>query len=227
MKALLAAVALLGTALQDTTYDLVWKPQAGQRLVYALNIDGNVIDSDFKMKSEVHLHVKKVESNGDYTLGTTFKNVTAKFFGEETVAKDEPEEVQRFSARGDLLDPAKVSEDPEEDALGELLSRASEIEAPEKPVKVGDKWTHTFPQDKKLGLAKALGTYQLVSLADGRLKISIDYKEESGTLPTESTGFALIEAKDCMPISVTSEVKNLRFQEGIPPGNAKLSMAKK
>jgi hypothetical protein len=226
MKALVAIVAMLGIVQQDT-YDLMWKPKPDQRLVYALNIDGKVMDSEFFMKSEVHLHVKKVEANGDYTLGTTFKNATAKFFGEETKLTDEGEELQRYNAKGELLDTKKPSDDPEEDVMGELLSRASEIEAPPKPVKVGDKWTHTFAQDRKMGLVKATGTYQLESVADGRLKISIEYKEDSGDLPTQSTGFALVEAKDFTPISVTSEIKNLRFQDGVPPGNAKLSMAKK
>lgn len=227
MKSLLAAVILFGGAFQDTTYDLIWKPKAGQRLVYTFNIDGKVMESDYTMRSEVHLHVKKVEANGDYTLGMAFKNVVAKFFGEEERVPDEAEEVQRYNARGDLLDPEKPSDDPEEDALGEILTRASEVEAPPKPVKVGDKWTHTFPVDKKMALAKAVGTYQLVSLDNNQLKISIQYKEESGTQPTEASGVALLEAKDCTPISVTSEVKNLRFQEGVPPGNAKLTMARK
>lgn len=111
--------------------------------------------------------------------------------------------------------------------MGEIFSRAGEYQPPPKPVAVGDKWTHEFAADKMLNLPKATGTYQLLSDSDDKLKISIEYLEESGTEPTSSKGFAIIEKATCTPISVESEVKNLRFQEGIPAGSAKLSMVKK
>ncbi|MBC8063325.1 MAG: hypothetical protein H7Y17_00720 [Chlorobia bacterium] len=225
MKALLATVVLLSSLVQGGTYDLLWKPKAGQKLTYALRVEGKT-DANFTMTSDVILSVKKVEPNGDYTLGTTFKGMVANFFGEEQKMPDEPEEVQRFNVRGDLIDPEKPGED-DGDVVGELMSRASEYVPPLKSVAVGESWKHEFAAEKKWDLPKAIGTYSLVSESDGKLKVSIDYVEQSGVEPTRAKGFAIIDAKDGALILVESEIKNLRFQEGTPSGTAKLSMTRK
>lgn len=226
MKALVAAFVLIASGLQTATYDLIWKPKEGQKLTYGLKIDGELLEKPFTISGDVLMNVKKVETNGDYTLGTSFKNMKAVFFGDEQVQPDEAEEVQKFSARGELLSE-KTKEDEEGDVVSELFSRAGEYQAPPKPVAIGEKWTHEFPADKKLGLPKAKGTYQLLSETTDQLKVSIDYEELSGNEPTSAKGTATVQKSDGLPISVESSVKNLRFQEGVPPGTAKLTMAKK
>ncbi len=227
MNAILAAFVLLASGLQSATYDLLWKPKEGQKLSYGLKIDGLLMEQELKITGDVVMHVKKVEANGDYTLGTTMKNMKASFGGEEQAQPDEAEDVQKYNARGDLLSKRNKADDPDSDVIGEIFSRVGEYEAPPKPVAVGDKWTHEFPADKNLNLPKAKGTYQLLSDADDKLKVSIEYQEESGAEPTTAKGTAIIEKSTCTPISVESEIKNLRFQEGIPAGSAKLSMTKK
>lgn len=226
MKALVAAFVLIASGVQTASYDLIWKPKEGQKLAYGLKIDGQLMDQPFTIAGDVLMDVKKVETNGDYTLSTSFKNMKATFFGDEQSQPDEAEEIQKFNARGDLISE-KSKKDEESDMVGELFSRAGEFQAPPKPVAIGEKWTHEFPADKKLNLPKAKGTYQLLSETADQLKISIDYREESGSDPTTATGFATIQKSDNLPIFTESTIKNLRFQEGVPPGTAKLTMSKK
>lgn len=83
MKALLAAFVLLASGVQTASYDLLWKPKEGQKLTYALTIDGTLMEQKLKITGDVAMHVKKVEANGDYTLGTAMKNMKATFGGEE------------------------------------------------------------------------------------------------------------------------------------------------
>ncbi len=225
MKSILVLLAWFGSAYQDATYDLIWKPRADQRMVYALKLDGKMMESTFQMSAEVHLHVKKVEKNGDYILGSRFKGMVANFDGQSQAVPDEPEELQRFNARGDLLDSPKA--EPDDDVISELLSRAGEVQPPLKPVEIGDKWEHAFPADQKFQIAKAMGRYQLLGLESGKLKVSLSYLEEAKVDPTSALGVIYLEAATFTPISIECDVKNLRFQEGVPPGSMKLTMKAK
>lgn len=228
MKSLLVAIVLLAPVFPGRAHDLLWKPRVGQRLTYALKLEGQMSGGSFTMTSGVILSVKKVHPNGDYTLGTTFKGMVADFFGEEQKMPDEPEEIQRFNVRGDLIDPAKPSgNDDEDDVVGELMSRAGEYVPPLKPVEVGESWKHEFAADKKKVLPRAVGTYSLMSDSEGKLKVSIDYLEQAGSEPTRAKGVAIIDETNGSLVSVESEIKNLRFHEGMPSGAAKLSMRRK
>lgn len=229
MKTIIASVILLFAGAQTPSYDLIWKPKEGQKLVYALSVDGQILNESFKLSGNVHMDIRKVEPNGDYTLATAMKGLKAVFGGDEQSVPDEEEEVQKYNSKGELISEKKDKEDadPSSDMIGELFSRACDVESPEKPVNVGDTWTHDFPEDKKLNLPKAKGTYKLLSDTEGKLKISIVYEELSGPEPTSTKGVATLQKEDALPISVESDVKNIRFQEGIPAGSAKLSLAKK
>jgi len=223
MKAIVAFALLASSLLQGGTHDLLWKPKAGQKLVYAISINGELMSKPFLFSADVHMTVKKVEANGDYTLGTTYKNGVSKAMGETDKLPEDPEEIQKFNARGEPLDKAK-DEDEEDDAFGELMARAGDYYKPEKAVAVGDSWTHEFPADRKMGLPKATGTYKLVRVAGDKLEVSIDYKEASGIEPTTAKGTALVNASDGTLTSVESNVENARVQEGIPPAKVKLTL---
>ena len=127
MKPIFLAVFAL-SLVQSATYDLVWRPKANQKLAYDIRIEGKLMEEDFLFASEVHLHVKKVEPNGDYSMGTTFKNMIAKYAGESEKLPDEAEEVQKYNSRGDLIGETKMDE--EDDPISEILARAAEFAPP-------------------------------------------------------------------------------------------------
>jgi hypothetical protein len=223
MKALVAFALIASSCLQGATHDLLWKPKAGQKLVYAISINGELMSKPFLFSADVHMDIKKVEANGDYTLGTTYKNGISKALGETDKLPEDPEELQKFNARGEPLDEDKPG-DEEDDAFGEIMARAGDFYKPAKPVAIGDTWTHEYPADKKMGLPKATGTYKLVGLVEDKLKVSIEYRETTGVDPTVAKGFALIKPADGTLTSVESDIENARVQEGVPPAKVKLTL---
>ncbi len=225
MKALIATVIFL-VSLQAPTYDLIWKPKAGMKVAYTLRAEGKLLEEDLLVTSDVDLHVKQVEANGDYTMGTTFKNGTFKFGAESEKMPDGPEEVEKFNRRGEELDKDKKKQAGEDDPdmFSEILGRAAEIQPPTKPVAVGETWTHEFPEDKAMKLPKAIGTYKILEVKDSKVVVSLQYAEQSVEDPTTATGKLILSDVDFLPLSLESDVKNVRFHDGVPPGNVRLTM---
>jgi len=218
--ALVAALSLAG----DTIYDLLWHPEPHQKLRYALLVKGAFGDRDFEFKSDVYLDVKSVEKNGDYALGTTFRNTTTKFGGEAQSLTDEPEEVQEYDRRGDLKKPGLDS--ASEDVVGELLSQTGDLNPPKQPVKVGDSWIFDFPAKKAVGFPAAKAEYRLIEVraTDQRIKITFDYRQIGTTEPMLAKGTILLSGKDGSTISVESDIQHLKIHEELPAGSAKLSL---
>jgi hypothetical protein len=223
MKAALILVASL-LSIQADRYAMVWRPKTGQVLNYSMKFEGKMLESPFSIAADVKLHVKKVEPNGDYTMGTSFKNMVTTFGGQTETNADPPEEVQKFNAKGDLLDKTPPTDQSEDDAVGEIITRASDIPSPDKPVAIHEKWTHEFPEVKALGLPKGTGTYEILEKSGSKLKVSVTYQEASGLDPTTAIGTSLVDASDFTPLSLESSIKNLRMSEGVPPATAKLTM---
>ena len=144
MKAVLTCLFLLTVQ----SYDLIWHPHSGQELRYDLKIKADIGGKPFEFRSEVELKVKSVSPNGDYELGTQFKNGVTSFDGQEEKVEEEAEDVQRYNRRGEPLD---ASEDVE-DATSELLGQVSDFVPPDKPVRMYQNWTKEIPARKGLEL---------------------------------------------------------------------------
>lgn len=223
MHAILAGLALLA-APQEQSYDLIWHPAAGQHLAYDLGVDGFIVGQEFHFQSEVHIKVKKVEANGDYTLGTQFLNGKTRFGGQEEKIEDDPEEIQRYNKRGDLIDKVQNESSDEPDIVGELLGQATDLIPPDKPVKLLGGWTKAIPANKKLHLPAAAVSYRLAAINPGSLVVTYSYAQKTGVKPLTAKGVMVLDPKDASLISVKSDLENLQFDEDAPPAKAKLEM---
>jgi hypothetical protein len=224
MKAILALGLLSLLPMQPTKYDLLWKPKVGQKLVYAVKVSGTYANDPFEFSTDVHMAVKKVEPNGNYIIGNTYRNLTVNMFGIKEKFTDDPEESMRFDARGNSLDPEEPSTDDQWDSFAEIIARAGEVEKPVKPVAVGETWTKEFAEDKKLALPKSKGTYKLLSADAGKLRVSMIYAETAGANPTTIRGIITIRESDGAPISADSEIGDIRLMPGSYPTKLKLTL---
>jgi len=224
MHAILAGLALLAAPVQEKTYDLAWRPTAGQHLAYDLSVTGFIVGQEFHFQSEVHVKVKKVEANGDYTLGTQFTNGKTRFGGQEEKVEDDPEEIQRYNKRGDLIDKAKPLVDDEPDIVSELLGQATDFIPPEKPVKLSEGWTKEIAANKALHLPAATIGYRLADVNSTSLVITYSYAQKSGTKPMTAKGVIVLDPKSAAIVSVKADLENLQLDEGAPPAKAKLEM---
>jgi len=231
MSPFLAGLFLLTTSSQDKTYDMLWHPTAGQHLVYDLKVEGEVMTEPFVFKAEVHQRVKKVEANGNYQLGTQFTNGYTKFGTHEDHTGDDPEEVQKYNKRGELLDKKQPSTDPDDDNISELVGQATDFSPPMNPVKLNDSWTKEIAADKSLSLPAASATYKLSAESKfgeaPTLVVTYTYAQKSGLDPMKAKGVIVLDARDGSIVSVNADVDNLPLAEGTPPGKAKLSMFRK
>lgn len=229
MSVLLATLALLATP-QDTTYDLLWKPQPGQKQVYELKMEGTLDEVPFIFKVEVYTRIVEVSKNGDYAMGSQFKNGYVKFAGMEDKYDQDKEEVQHYNHRGDLLD--KPSGEPTDgDRVGEIIGQTTDFLPPRAPIKMGDKWTREFPKNPALKLPAASVRYELASLTKtsgvDAFVIPYSYAQSSGTNPVKAKGILLLDRKDFSVLSIKADVENMVFGEGVPPARGHLEMVRK
>jgi len=223
MKFALTILLLLGW-IDPKTYDLTWKPKAGQELRYTLEVKGELSGADFRFASDLILKVKKVEANGDYLLGTTFKNLSTRLAGTEEKVPEEPEEVQRYDAKGRLI--GESAESSSDDLFGELLAQGSDITPPRTPVKLGQKWTVDYAAKPNLGLPKATTTFQLsdVRERDGRIKITFDYHQLGDGKRMTAKGTIYLDGADGSTLSVESKIEGMRLDAEGSPGQVTVSM---
>lgn len=215
---------LLVLWMSPKTYDLTWKPKSGQELRYTLEVKGELSGADFRLASDLILKVKKVEANGDYLLGTTFKNLSMRLAGSEDKVLEEPEEVQRYDAKGQLI--GESAQDSSDDLFGELLSQGSDITPPKSPVKLGQKWKVEYAAKPNLGLPRAETTYQLseVREKDGRIKVTFDYHQMGDGKRMTAKGSIFLDGTDGSTLSVESKIDGMKLDADGSPGQVTVLM---
>lgn len=223
MKFVLSFLLLVGW-IAPKTYDLTWKPKSGQELRYTLEVRGELSGADFRFASDLILKVKKVEANGDYLLGTTFRNLSMRLAGSEDKVPEEPEEVQRYDSKGQLI--GESAEDSSDDVFGELLSQGSDITPPKSPVKLGQKWTVDYAAKPNLGLPKAATIFQLseVRETDGRIKVTFDYHQMGDGKRMTAKGTIILNGRDGSTLSVESKIDGMKLDAEGSPGQVTVSM---
>lgn len=226
---LLAACA--SASSQDTVYALIWKPKQGVQYKYALSLETTQMSAKVVFGAELSMKVAKVESNGDYTLESTFGHATLTVDGQNEPIEDPPSEpdIQKYNALGVRIDEKKEPEGEDEDnPLSKALSDVMDFHPPEKPVKVGDTWTHAIPADEKKKTRPAKTDYTLASvLKDGEIekaKVKLTYAETEGDKPAKSEGSLIIGAQDGLLYKAEATITNLQLGPDMPTVEAKVSV---
>jgi hypothetical protein len=223
IRAAIASVLLvtLAIAAEDKSYDLVWKPKAGESHVYRLTLKASVDTNDIAVTGDIQLKVKKVEPSGDYTLESQMRNGRLAFMGQEEPMEDDEPDIQRYNARGELLEMTTADED---DALSHVFQQISDFVPPAKLVKVGDEWETTIKANPKTKTpaastkCKVLGTETVGGVE--AVKIKVTYAQSKVSDPVTAEGTFTVAASTGLLIRCEADVKNLQLEESMPPTTA-------
>jgi len=222
LNALLALGALLSVAAgphNDPTYSLIWKPTEGQALDYGFSAKITTEGSNVEFLTDIHLKVTKIETNGDYTLETTRDHLKVVTDGQEHEVPDQDEnkvDVAKYNARGDKI---SKDEDDEEDSdpMSNILQQTTDFDAPEKPLKKGDKWSKTVKADEKKHSKAGITEYEVLGEAKaGKLdvvELGVKYHDTEGDHPASFAGKISFELKDMSLAAIDVTVKDAPLDE--------------
>jgi hypothetical protein len=141
-----------------------------------------------------------VAANGDITFESKTESSETTVNGVKE-DEDPDKSTDTFTVRpnGTLVSfkTDKVSEEKDEEHIGERLFAATQVIFPDKPVGVGDKWTHEYRADSNLGTKAASGEFELLALETKSgvpcAKIKLTYKETEGRQPIQCKGTVWVE----------------------------------
>jgi hypothetical protein len=228
IRAAIASVLLVACAFaaQGKGYDLVWKPKAGESHIYRLSLKASVESSEILVTGDLHYKVKKVEPSGDYTLESQMRNGRLTFMGEEMPIGDEEDvDVQRYNARGELIDMTTADEDG---SLERVFQQVCDFVPPSKAVKVGDEWESVIKADSKANTPAATNKYKVlqVETVGGMeiVKIKATYSQSKTTAPVSAESTFTIAASTGVLIRCETDVKNLQLDKDMPPTTAHITL---
>lgn len=222
LTALLAVGALLSVAAirrDDPTYSLIWKPTEGQALDYGFSAKIATEGSNVEFLTDIHLKVTKVEANGDYTLETMRDHLKVVTDGQEHEIPEEEEnkaEVAKYNARGDKI---SKEEDDESDSspMSNILRQTTDFDAPEKPLKKGEKWSKTVKADETKHVKAGITEYEVLGEAKaGKLdvvELGVKYHDTEGDHPASFAGKICFELKDMSLAAIDVTVKDAPLDE--------------
>lgn len=180
----------------------------GQPLVFSVTLINKVV---------------KVDSEGNYTVESTQENGLVIFGYQEMPAPARPPTKATFRPNGSLL-KMEGENNPATGSFGN-------INYPDKPVKVGDKWEHEYQPSKESPKIKA--EYEVVGVEKvneiDTLKIKVKGKSlDESQMPMSFDGHTWVDIKTGMMVRTTMAIKGLSVQGAPAPieGTMRMELVK-
>ncbi|MBX7136094.1 MAG: hypothetical protein K1X67_25775 [Fimbriimonadaceae bacterium] len=207
---------------------LTWQPKVGATAKYSMDVDaeGDFGQGPMKIKVTMTLAntVKSVSDKEVVVEGKT-SNMKITLDGNELPAPASDEtSTSTFAPDGELISVKSSS--------GQENRRLEQMNAfvyPSASVKPGDTWTREVKGEKGGGVP-ATAKYSYVGAEKvGKwdcYKVSYTYTETKGDMPTSAKGTAWLDAATGDLVKMDVEMKNVVFQDGVPPMAAKAKMTR-
>jgi len=204
-------------------YDLKRVVKVGEESTYKFEAKFQVGGQDIKVTGKNFEKVVKVTDSSFFIEGTQ-KEVKVDVGGSPM---DQPDGKPNGTEYGfDNLVKKIDDEESVTDTESYRMSNIQSIAAPDKAVKVGDKWTHTFAPTKvkiigeEKTTPKATADYELlaeeVALGVPCIKVKETFKELEGENPASAEGTIWLNAKTFEQIKVDVKIKNAPIPS-LPP----------
>lgn len=228
------AAASLAASFADE-YLLQWRPKKDQELRYTLSIESTIEGAKVELGGDMLLEVMAVEKNGDYTVRSTYSNPRFVIDGEKQEIPDESPSkplTEKFNAKGEKIGGDEPDDEEGEDIAPRSLTLLLDFVGPEKPMKVGDAWSHDFKADPKQASSRpAKADYKVIGIEkSGKfdvVRVSVTFKEVEGDKPMSAEGHFLIDVSDGAMVKTEMKVENLKFDEEPISGASRVTVDRK
>ena len=210
-----AAALALGAGVGQG-YKLARTPKLGQELKYRLNAEFELVGTSGSMTALIIEKVVALDINGNFTVESRQTEGKQKIGAQEQPMRDTAGEMAVYTARGEVVEIKGT----DAGGLKGRLSRLNSIVAPEREVKAGDSWSHTYLGSPMTGGIGGKATFKatlLEKLAEKTaLVVQFDYKETTGAMKAESTGKAWIDVETGELLKLDAQWKNVPYMKGVP-----------
>ena len=214
-RALLLILAAAAVALGQG-YKLARAPKLGQELKYRLFAEFDLAGTTATMTALITEKVVALDINGNFTVESRQSEVKMKMGTQEQAMRDTPGEMAVYTSRGEVVE-IKSSDSG---GVKGRLSRLNSVVVPDRELKVGDSWGHTYLGSPLTGGIGGKATYKaeaLEKLQDrDALVVQFDYKETTGATKAESAGKAWIEVETGELLKLDAKWKNVPYMAGVP-----------
>lgn len=202
---LVAAVAAFAVA-QDA-FSLKRSAKVGDTQKYKIEVKADFGGQMIEFSATSVEKVVKVEADGALHVESSQAEAKVKFGDNEMEVPDQEATTMIYNADG-LIREIKGEES---DASSYRLAIASLTPTPEKPVKVGDKWTHTYKADSKTGAVAAKAAFEVLATEKWKsfdtLKMKITFEETEGDEKMTAVSTVWLDVKDFTVVRAESELK--------------------
>lgn len=204
-------VNLVGYAAEET-YNLRYLAKPDDKLEYKILLNAKINAQDIEINATVADHVKKIEKEGNISIESQHKIQKVKVGTQDLTGP--------FLAQ--TLDPVTITFGPLREVIdiqgkGVNLSTyrmaySSTLQIPEKPIKIGEKWSVDFKPNTKVNFVGGKANYELLGLeklnSSDALKLKWNYKEAGETSPIIAEGTAWLDPKDGSIMKITLILNN-------------------
>lgn len=212
--------SVAATKRDEPTYTLNWKPVAGQEIDYGLSAQISSAGVTVEFLTDFHLKITKVEADGGYTTESKRGSTRMVTNGQEqtlpSTDDDEKVRIEKFDAKGKKISE-EDNEDGEIDDMTAILKKTTDFDAPDKPVKKGDKWQKVVKADPAKNVKAATLDYEV--LGESKIgtfdvvKVAVKYKQTEGDRPASFDGTLAFSTKDMSMVELTANVKDAPLDE--------------
>ena len=213
--ALITILAMAALAVGQG-YKLVRTPKLGQELKYRLNAEFDLVGSAATMSALITEKVVALDINGNFTVESRQSEGKMKVGIQEQAMRDTSGEMAVYTARGEVVEIKSA----DKGGLKGRLSRLNSVVVPDRELKVGESWSHTYlgsPMTGGIGGKATFKAAALEKLGDkDALVIQFDYKEATGPMKAESAGKAWIQVETGELLKLDATWKNVPFMDGVP-----------
>lgn len=226
VQAVLAALLLILTALPVMAQEkvtLVYRAQANQVVRYkadsTLTVDAGGMKMTFEQKETQKVTFTEVAANGNLTMEQESESSEVSINGNKvTVPDDDRDKITITIRPNGVLVAYKLSGgDTEKTKRLARLFPATTVIFSDKPVGVGDKWSHEYKADGDLGLNAARADFELQAFEQvggtETVKIKMTYRETEASPPLSSSGTLWIEKSSGDTVTADMEIENIRFDD--------------
>lgn len=230
LAAAAAILVLPATALIQSA-KIAWNPKVGSTSKFTMNVDAEGDFGQGAMKIKVSMKVAnkvKTVTDKEIVIESTMSDMKIKM-GDDGQEMADPSgqgdqtTTNTYARNGALLSTKSASgmDNPRMEQMSSFLY-------PDKELAPGTSWEREIPKDDKKGTPSAKGSYTFVGEEKvgkwAAYKVTWSYKETSGDKPSSAEGTAWLDKETGEMLKMDSKMKDVVFQEGIPPMNATVTM---
>jgi hypothetical protein len=191
---LLVATCAVALAAWDPV-SLKFTPKVGDTIKYHLTADVDTQMGSASVTADIQDKITKSDGDG-YTTESAQTNGMVSFNGGSQPIPDGTDTTVT-KANGEIVD---ITTDQGEQPGMWRVAELDNFIYPDKPVSVGDEWSHTVAADDKKGIVAASAQYKVDSMEKigdhDTAKVKVTYKETAGDSPASSDGYVWVDVKD-------------------------------